>query len=207
MVRFKNRHLLVEFLNLSTCSPTVSGTVSALPISPTAGFTDPDDEDDELSPIPPLPFLVPGHDPTSARLKLGDEGGGHIFRVIRSVIQEVFGDEGWARVASSFKIIYHSPATTLTIVRVSRQHYRLVWAGITLLTSINGLAVLPRVVAVSGTIKKLQNRAVGYHRLVTGQMVMAAVERAGISVSATGEHQELERKWAKEVAEIESLED
>ena len=106
MVRFKNRHLLVEFLNLSTCSPTVSGTVSALPISPTAGFTDPDDEDDELSPIPPLPFLVPGHDPTSARLKLGDEGGGHIFRVIRSVIQEVFGDEGWARVASSFKSVY-----------------------------------------------------------------------------------------------------
>ena len=78
-------------------------------------------------------------------------------------------------------MIYHSTLTTLTILRVARQHYRLVWAGMTLLTSIGGQGVLPRVLAVSGTIKKLQNRAVGYHRLVTGQMLMAAADRAGLS--------------------------
>lgn len=197
MVRFKNRHLLVEFLTPSTDSPSLlplrTLPVLAHPTEPTEDFSD---GEDELTPIPPLPFLVPHHDPSISRLKLGDEGGGVIFRAIRGIIQEVFGDEGWGRVASSFKgplsffpllwfgslmcsVVYHSPMTTLSILRIARQHYRLIWAGVSLLTSINGQAVVPRVVAVSGTIKKLQNRAVAYHRLVTGQMLVAATERSG----------------------------
>jgi len=113
----------------------------------------------------------------------------------------------------------------LTILRVARQHYRVFWAGITLLTSINGQPVLPRVVAMSGTIKKLQNRAVGYHRLVTGQILVAAVERAGgnsldcqVKTTADGwlgpvpstkeeETRRLEAGWAKEMAELQALED
>lgn len=68
-------------------------------------------------------------------------------------------------------MIYHSPFTTLTMIRIARQHYRLVWAAITFTTSINSTRVVPRVVAVSGTIKKLQNRAISHHRLVTAQVL------------------------------------
>lgn len=104
MVRFKNRHLLVEFLTPSTHSPTLpSSTTTAYSHSFETLLEDSYDDPDELAPIPPLPFLVPHHDPSSPRLKLGDEGGSFIFRAIRSTIQEVFGDEGWGRVASSFK--------------------------------------------------------------------------------------------------------
>ncbi len=66
---------------------------------------------------------------------------------------------------------YHSPLTTLTIIRVARPHYRLLWAAITLLTSVGGVGVLPRVVAVSGTIKKLQAAAIVHHRRVTAAAV------------------------------------
>ena len=107
MVRFKNRHLLVEFLTPSTHSPTFPTLTDLRPprTLPPPSPTDDQEEnaDDELSPIPPLPFLVPHHDGSSPRLKFGAEGGSVIFRAVRSVIQDVFGDEGWGRVASSFK--------------------------------------------------------------------------------------------------------
>ena len=74
-------------------------------------------------------------------------------------------------------MIYHSPLTSLTIIRIARPHYRLVWSAITLLNSINGQAVLPRVVAVSGTIKKLQNAAIAYHRGVTARALAVALEQ------------------------------
>jgi len=104
MVRFKNRHLLVEFLTPSTQSPSFSPTGSLPAHHASHSLDNPGkDEDDELTPIPPLPFLVPHHDASTTRLKLGDDSGSIIFRAIRTTIQEVFGDEGWGRVASSFK--------------------------------------------------------------------------------------------------------
>lgn len=71
-------------------------------------------------------------------------------------------------------VLYHSPLTTLTLIRIARPHVRTLWAALTLLRSVDGTPVLPRVVAVSGTIKKLQNRAIAYHRLVTATMLEAA---------------------------------
>lgn len=97
--------------------------------------------------------------------------------------------------ANNPPVIYHSPLTTLTIIRISRQHYRLLWASITLLTHLGGVRVIPRVIGVSGTIKKLQNRAVGYHRVVIGQMVGAGLGG------------EMEEEGEREVGEIMGLED
>ena len=106
MVRFKNRHLLVEFLSPSSLTPTFSSDSSKtkpilIPDQPRT--TSPDDvyeDGDELIPVPPLPFLAPLPEPS---LKLGDAGGSTIYRAVRGVVQDVFGDEGWGRVASSFK--------------------------------------------------------------------------------------------------------
>lgn len=61
-----------------------------------------DDDEDGLPMLPPIPFLVPSTS-ESERLKLGDEGGSTIYRAIRQNVLDVFGDEGWGRVSSSFK--------------------------------------------------------------------------------------------------------
>jgi ribonuclease P/MRP protein subunit POP5 len=110
MVRFKNRHLLVEFLQPGSLDPSFISTGVVLPDINHEPTNDDDGNDDDegeegLTPIPIIPFLLPlpGNDPTQPRLKIGDEGGGVIYRAIRGVVQDVFGDEGWGRIASSFK--------------------------------------------------------------------------------------------------------
>ena len=45
---------------------------------------------------------------------------------------------------------YYSPRTHVCIVRVAREPYRLAWAGLTLLTAIDGRRCIPHVVHVSG---------------------------------------------------------
>ena len=64
-------------------------------------------------------------------------------------------------------MIYHSPLTTLTIIRVSRPHLPLLHSSIVLLRSINGRAVIPRVIGVSGTIKRCCHRGMVHHRVVS----------------------------------------
>jgi ribonuclease P/MRP protein subunit POP5 len=68
-------------------------------------------------------------------------------------------------------VIYHSPLTSMTLIRIARPHIRILHAAITLLTTIDGRAVLPRVVGVSGTVKKAQGRIMVYHRAVIAQML------------------------------------
>ncbi|WVW82158.1 hypothetical protein I302_104164 [Kwoniella bestiolae CBS 10118] len=177
MVRFKNRYLLVEFLVPSTFIPTIPNPPRHLSEEEALNFDEDDqhDEEDEeeedeegdvLSPIPKIPFLVPSSPPA---LGIGDEQV--IYKAIRGSVQDVFGDEGWGRVASSFRVIYHSPLTSLTFIRIARPYYRLIWSGLTFLNSLGGKNVIPRVVGVSGTIKKLQNRGISYHRLVVAQLI------------------------------------
>lgn len=58
---------------------------------------------------------------------------------------------------------YLSSATSTAIVRVSRAHYRLVWAALSFVTQIPGgrpERCVVQVVRVSGTIKKVEEEAV-----------------------------------------------
>lgn len=58
---------------------------------------------------------------------------------------------------------YLSPATSTAIVRVTRAHYRLVWAALTYTTRLPGpvdVACVLRVVRVSGTIRKSEEEAI-----------------------------------------------
>ncbi|WVQ97173.1 hypothetical protein IAU59_004283 [Kwoniella sp. CBS 9459] len=205
MVRFKNRYLLVEFLVPSSFSSTISSSSSSpetLEGSQHDSMNtnddddeevddDDDDDDDELTPIPSLPFLLPTG---KVDMNLGDEGASIIYKAVRAVTTEVFGDEGWGRIASSFRVLYHSPLTTLTFLRIARNHYRLLWSALTFLTALpasspksqlannnnnnnnnnstgGNVAVIPRVIAVSGTIRKLQNRGISYHRSIVGAII------------------------------------
>ncbi|KAL4250957.1 RNase P protein component 2 family protein [Abortiporus biennis] len=72
----------------------------------------------------------------------------------------------WGAVGSSLNIKYYSPTTNVCIIRVARDPYRIAWAGVTFLTSIDGKGYLPNVVHVSGTIKQAQMAAIQHNREV-----------------------------------------
>ena len=111
MVRFKNRHILVEFLQPSQLSPAFNATSLAIPNETEVG----DEDEDFLQQIPDIPFLlpIPSANGSESRLRLGDEGGGAIYRAIRGIVQDVYGDEGWGRISSSFKGELHRLADEL----------------------------------------------------------------------------------------------
>ncbi|GHJ87752.1 hypothetical protein NliqN6_4154 [Naganishia liquefaciens] len=90
-----------------------------------------------------------------------------IWQAVRDSVMDVCGDVGWGKVASSLQVKYYSPTTSLCIIRVAREHVRTAWTGLTFVNEIGGQPVIPRVVAVSGTIKKLHFAAIRYSREIT----------------------------------------
>lgn len=75
---------------------------------------------------------------------------------------------------------YLSNATSTCIVQCSRDHYRLVWAALTLMDRVPtkngpGSPCVFRVVRVSGTIKKVEEEAVRRARL----LILAAKDEMG----------------------------
>ncbi|OWZ69191.1 hypothetical protein AYX14_01042 [Cryptococcus neoformans] len=209
MVRFKNRYLLVEFLLPTSLSSTLDTHYDSMnPIIPKEQVledNDSEDEEDEeeFSPIPSLPFMVPTILPDS---QLGEEGGQGIYKAVRSSVISVFGDEGWGRIASSFRVIYHSPLTTLTFLRIARPHYRLLWSALTFMTSLGNTSVIPRVIAISGTIKKLQNRGIAYHRAMVGALISAGVDKSKTRISLGG-GAKLEKEAEREREEMERMQE
>jgi ribonuclease P/MRP protein subunit POP5 len=104
MVRFKNRYLIIEFLQPSTSTPQLESIPQPINILAEEDEEDSEDEDEEeeLSRIPNIPFLLPPI-PDLKRLKDGEEGGKGIYKAVRGMVQDVFGDEGWGRISSSFR--------------------------------------------------------------------------------------------------------
>jgi ribonuclease P/MRP protein subunit POP5 len=83
MVRFKNRYLIVEFLQPSTSTPQLE--FNPLPVElQQEGDEESEDEDeeDELTRIPIIPFLLPPI-PDLKNLKDGEEGGKGIYKSVR----------------------------------------------------------------------------------------------------------------------------
>lgn len=63
-------------------------------------------------------------------------------------------------VSSTLAVKYFSPLTSKGIVRVGREHFRLVWAALTYINKIDKTGVIIRVIRVSGTIKKCELAAI-----------------------------------------------
>lgn len=79
--------------------------------------------------------------------------------LIREGVAHQFGDWG-AGVTGNLSVKYFSPQTSTGIVRVSREHYRIVWTALTLMRELKGRPIVIRVVRVSGTIKKVEKEAI-----------------------------------------------
>ena|ERR1700722_16748891 len=92
--------------------------------------------------------------------------GKHIWPALKQTVLDNFGDTGWGAVGLSLTcaitgfiihnrshwltVKYHSPVTNICIIRVARDHYRIAWGAITMLSSIEGQKYIPHVIHVSG---------------------------------------------------------
>jgi ribonuclease P/MRP protein subunit POP5 len=140
MVRVKYRYLVV---NILYPSPSTSTTSSRKPTQH-------------------LPDLLQIHFPTPDSFHAG-----LLVRLIRSQLEDLFGDYGMGMVSPGLKVNYWSPSTSTAIVRCPRDHYEMVWAALTFITHLpktsssgSETPVVMRVVRVSGTIKKAEEEVI-----------------------------------------------
>lgn len=95
--------------------------------------------------------------------------GKQIYNALRDSIVANFGDVGWGAAGMSLTgalflsivihlqltislVKYFSPTTNLCIIRVARDHHRIAWGAVTLLTGIDDVRVIPHVVHISGML-------------------------------------------------------
>ncbi|KAG6906968.1 hypothetical protein DXG01_011165 [Tephrocybe rancida] len=76
--------------------------------------------------------------------------GKHIWGAIKQSVISNFGDTGWGSVGLSLTVKYYSPTTNICIIRVARDHHKIAWGSVTLLTSIEGTRYIPNVLHLSG---------------------------------------------------------
>jgi len=97
-----------------------------------------------------IPFSAPSTNITSKLL----------LDCLRQQITYNFGDQGSGLVSASLSIRYFSSATSTGIIRIAREHYRLVWAALTFIRDLGGRECVVTVRRVSGTIKKAEEEIV-----------------------------------------------
>ncbi|KAH8792887.1 Rpp14/Pop5 family-domain-containing protein [Hyaloscypha finlandica] len=105
-----------------------------------------------------VPDIVEFNQPTTDAFTTGA-----LLKGLKAEIANIFGDYGSGAVSESLTVKYLSPATSTFILRVSRAHYRLAWAALSLMTSVpvkDGKNCVFRVVRVSGTIRKAEEEAI-----------------------------------------------
>ncbi|KAJ7286517.1 hypothetical protein C8J57DRAFT_1287863 [Mycena rebaudengoi] len=107
--------------------------------------------------------LIPVPSPNSAAARLD---GQKIWAALRQSVLSNFGDIGWGSVALAITVKYYSPTTNICIIRVARDHHKIAWGAVTLLTSIEGSRYIPNVIHLSGTIRHAQLAAIAHNREV-----------------------------------------
>ncbi|KAH9838615.1 uncharacterized protein C8Q71DRAFT_538560 [Rhodofomes roseus] len=127
----------------------------------------------------------PGRTP-AAQAASGGIGGSdvetsskQIWAALKQSVITHFGDTGWGAVGASLTVKYYSPRTNVCIIRVARDPYRIAWAGVTMLSTIDGQRYIPNVVHVSGTIKQAQLAAIQHNREVIARYRALAKTPAG----------------------------
>lgn len=115
-----------------------------------------------------------------------------ISHLVRSSLQRNFGDHAYGELISSLSVKLWSPALSLCLIRCARDHYRTLWAAITLITSLSQKDTHPppnvdlidsnptsptptirfTVIHIGGTIRSCQKSAIDHAR----QLILRARE-------------------------------
>ncbi|KAF8339790.1 uncharacterized protein EI90DRAFT_3037758 [Cantharellus anzutake] len=85
-----------------------------------------------------------------------------VFQALKESVQTNFGEWG-AGSLDKLSVRYYSPVTNICIIRAPRERYRLAWGALTLLSALEDVRYIPRVIKVSGTVKKLQLAAIRHN--------------------------------------------
>ncbi|GAA5957985.1 hypothetical protein JCM3765_006223 [Sporobolomyces pararoseus] len=152
MVRFKHRYILSELIFESTVdqlpplytSSTSSSSSSSLKKENQTG-----------------PSTIPTHSQFTTPPQFSESS---LVHLLRDSLQANFGDIVSGSVGGTFSVKYLSPQTCTLILRVSREHFQTLWSSLTLLRKIGGIPVIVKVNHVSGTIRKIQHRAIQQDR-------------------------------------------
>ncbi|KFX90642.1 hypothetical protein V490_06350 [Pseudogymnoascus sp. VKM F-3557] len=107
-----------------------------------------------------------------------------LIKAIREAVLELFGDYGSGAIAGSLMVKYLSPATSTFIIRVTRAHYRIAWAALSMMNTVpvkDGKKCVYRVVRVSGTIRKAEEEAIRRAR----EIMLRAKRELGEQSAAT----------------------
>ncbi|EJD55696.1 hypothetical protein AURDEDRAFT_78966 [Auricularia subglabra TFB-10046 SS5] len=127
-----------------------------------------------------------------------------IWAALKQSILTHFGEIGWGAVSPSLTVKYFSPTTRMCIIRVARDHHRIAWAGLTLLSTVNGESYVPHVVHLSGTIKHTQLAAIQHNKIVVARLRAKAAQANKNGVAPPDTH---DAYLAQSEAEINALQD
>ncbi|KAF4828763.1 Ribonuclease P/MRP protein subunit POP5 [Colletotrichum tropicale] len=128
-----------------------------------------------------VPDFVVMHQPTTGQLTPQS-----LLKALRAEVATLFGDYGSGAIEGNLSIKYLSQATSTFILKIKREHYRLVWAALTFMDRVplkhgDGKRCLFKVVRVSGTIRKAEEEAIKQAR----QLVLAAKDSVAAAASGT----------------------
>ncbi|KAJ2826731.1 RNA-binding protein pop5, partial [Coemansia erecta] len=87
-------------------------------------------------------------------------GNSDIIKLIRDGVKENYGDSGVGQILAGVQVKHFSQHTCLGIVKVPRDHCKMVLATLALMTHVKKNQCIVRVRHVSGTIKKCQKSAI-----------------------------------------------
>lgn len=105
-----------------------------------------------------IPDVAVIHQPTSDSLTPQA-----LLKGLKSQVSCLFGDYGVGAIADNLSVKYLSNATSTFILRVSRAHFKIVWAALTIMNVVpvkDGKRCIFRVIRVSGTIRKAEEEAI-----------------------------------------------
>ncbi|PVZ98666.1 hypothetical protein BB558_005322 [Smittium angustum] len=87
-----------------------------------------------------------------------------IDSTIRTFVNSNYGDAGMSLLIGNMTVKYFSPVTKLGILRVARDHYRMLWSSLTMISQIKSKRCRFSVLHISGTINKCQKAAISFDR-------------------------------------------
>ncbi|ELR19795.1 Rpp14 family protein [Acanthamoeba castellanii str. Neff] len=73
-------------------------------------------------------------------------------REVKHQIQLNFGDFGVGLIQATLQVKYWNHLTNLCIIRCARDYYKMVWAAVTMINTLNQRSVLFRLVHLGGTV-------------------------------------------------------
>ncbi|KAH3686519.1 hypothetical protein WICPIJ_002497 [Wickerhamomyces pijperi] len=83
--------------------------------------------------------------------------GRELLQLIRTTLNETYGDFGSGLHASSMNVKYFSPRTSTGILRTARDNFELIIGTLMMIRSVQGKNCIVNVIHVSGTIKMCQD--------------------------------------------------